>query len=275
MLRGYRSIFLALVGWLILAAAPTLNSGSKAEEKQALQRVEQAPGSIMSSKSKISSATATEEYQDPCKSGEGGSRSDICAQWTAANAATESSNWAFWSMLVSIIGAIGIVIALYLTIDSNRIARSTAKHQLRAYVGVDRFEIMDAPGVRFYAIKIIFRNCGQTPAYIKSAKAASYLGRFPVLDPRSDGPEIEDYPHFSPIINPGCCARITTAVVSDDDWDAFRMAGEGAALFFYGRIDYSDIFDRPQSIQYSYRTYWEARNLPEDIDVCLTGNKST
>lgn len=49
----------------------------------------------------------------PCKYGEKQLDSDLCAQWYAAKGATDGAAYAFWGMLVGLVGTVLIIVSLY------------------------------------------------------------------------------------------------------------------------------------------------------------------
>lgn len=169
MLRGYRSIVVAVAGLALLAAAPAPNEGGNANKSQPAPAGDRALERTAGPPAKQSEP---DEYQAPCRDGEYDNRSDLCAQWYAARAARDAANWAWWSLFVGIVGAVGIVFALVLTVESNRIARDTARRQLRAYLDFDNITLglatdqrPAAEGTKRARIAIKVHNFGQTPAY--------------------------------------------------------------------------------------------------------------
>jgi hypothetical protein len=61
-------------------------------------------------------------YQKPCGKAEDKPYSDLCAQWTAANAAEKSAFWAVWGVFASAAGLIGLLISLFLTMRATNLA---------------------------------------------------------------------------------------------------------------------------------------------------------
>lgn len=110
----------------------------------------------------------------PCLNPVGQNESDLCAQYRAANAADESARWAklqFWLSLIGTMGLIGTIIltvrATNAAIQANRISHETAARQLRAYVFSPRLEWeirTNLPQEGFHiVIWSAWQNMGQTP----------------------------------------------------------------------------------------------------------------
>jgi hypothetical protein len=115
------------------------------------------------------------EYREPCREPKGSSESELCAQWRAANAGENSAFWAQWSFWVSGLSAAGILAALILTINSNKIARSAlsvsstnTQKELRAYIynmgNSWSFVTIVESGIAYWRGSAVWQNLGNTPA---------------------------------------------------------------------------------------------------------------
>jgi hypothetical protein len=167
--RGYRCIILAALGWLILAASPAPDNSTKPEQSAPAKSVQHSLDTIARAQDEIAEAAKPGEYEQPCPDGKRNYKSDLCAQWYAANAARDAADWAYWSLAVSILGTIGIGVALGLTIQSNRIAVNTARLQLRCYMSPEKVRVKWYDETFDNDIKILrcsvtMWNRGQTPA---------------------------------------------------------------------------------------------------------------
>jgi hypothetical protein len=245
MSRGYWSIILAAFGWLILAAAQAPNNEAQTKQADPGRQAEQSLRSIAASQNRIAEASDTGEYQQPCDEAEPNNSSDLCAQWYAAHAARDAADWAGWALAVGLAGAAGIVLALLLTVDSNRIARVTAKRQLRAYVGLDAFEIEfnqgkdgKVVGGRF---KIAWTNAGQTPAtgVRDDAHWQCFDGEIPA---DFDFPDSAAIAHVgSTVLGPGQeFATHCPDLLSLADFAA--VAAKEKRLYIWAWVDYTDAF---------------------------------
>ena len=55
------------------------------------------------------------EYQRPCGQGDDNRNSDLCAQWKAAEGASEAAYWARWQVWLALAGTIGLFVTIYYT----------------------------------------------------------------------------------------------------------------------------------------------------------------
>jgi hypothetical protein len=62
------------------------------------------------------------EYNPPCPKGQDDRRSDLCAQWKAADSAADGAFWSKLQAYLSGAGIIGLLYSLYLTREATRIA---------------------------------------------------------------------------------------------------------------------------------------------------------
>ena len=137
------------------------------------------------------------EYRRPCEQSKGRDESELCAQWLAAKAGEDSALYAKWSVGIGIFGLFGLFASLYYTrkavetaTDANkdadealaiarqnanaaaelaRIAETTARHDLRAYVdfehvGLARDSAKDTEDREWAGLAVALRNFGKTPA---------------------------------------------------------------------------------------------------------------
>lgn len=272
--RGYWGPFVAAFGWLILTAA-TQAPGNDTSAKQgaAAQRIEQSLSSIANAQNEIAASTNSGEYQQPCDDGEDNNRSDLCAQWHAARAARDAADWAAWSFAVGALGAIGIVIALLLTVDSNRIARETAKRQLRAYVALREAHIDPLVDGQRLAAKVIFVNAGQTPAH--KLKLWARIGFLPVNPPESEFGMEAAVPYQSEgSLGPN--QPFTAMVKMDWEWRESATAAVQAgthAIFVHGKVTYEDVFGKSQEA--GFRFMHNAEAASGILIQCSAGNVET
>jgi hypothetical protein len=273
--RGYRHFVFALVGWLSLAAVAPDNRG-QTKDSQAAANIQRPLESIASAQNKIATATDTGEYQKPCKDGQANDQSDLCAQWYAARAARDAATWTYWGTLVSIAGAVGIVLALYLTVDSNRIARSSARRELRAYITFSKFSPTVGEGETRMQLEWI--NRGQTPARhanssvdwiaLDSRLPADF--DFPPPDPADD----DDGPmNVGPgqILFATCDRRMPHQLIAD-------VSEEKKRVYIWGAVDYVDAFGSNRRTEIAarmsaehlggleYGTRWTALHRHNGID---------
>jgi hypothetical protein len=168
MVKGYSRVLIA-VGVLALASAN--HADAKSGERRA-----DTQSSIASSLNQIASASEQQtelakspnQQAEPCQPGDDRRYSDLCAQWKAADAASDSAWWAWAAGLSAVISTMAVLAAIRLAYQANQIARDTAKRQLRAYVFLNRIicrEEIDGQGKPgLYSFIAEWKNFGQTPA---------------------------------------------------------------------------------------------------------------
>lgn len=214
MLRGYRCIIFAVVGWLALAgqapSAERVSSPAPAPKEQAQQSTQNGSG-----KPKSLSVTIVESAEQAKASERGQAESrqhdarDLDAQIRAADAAEEQVFPSWLGAILSFAGTALIIWTLYETrsanalsrrefararIESrkayaearraNEIAQDTAAKQLRPYLYImgDDDSAVDRPFVRNERLPISFKNYGQTPALNVCIFIASDLVKRPIGD---------------------------------------------------------------------------------------------
>lgn len=246
-------------------------------------------------------ASTPDRVERACRGAEGAAFYECVAEQVAAsredqrseydlNAQNQMADWAFWMMAVSAV-TMGIAAwALWYvkgTLDETRamaaqategtraaqsavdVTDMSAKRQLRAYLGVEKIEPIDAQGM--FAARAVFMNNGQTPAYIKSVKTRHWLGPFPTLNPHESGPPLKNTFHLKPIINPGRSGKISFPLIEGEELEKLS-SGEDFAYYVYGRIEYADVFDRSLWLTFAYRILWSTRELEDGILPCVQGN---
>lgn len=165
MSNSYRFILIAF-GLVLFCTNHAYGKGGK-ETEQANQSTEQSLQNISSRyDEQAERAKRTEQDEGPCGQRKYGSNADLCAQWKAADAASDSARWAWLGALVGVGSLAGVLVALGLAFHSNWIARDTAKSQLRPYVHSKQvdWQLRSDRGQQYIDFKIRFVNSGQTPA---------------------------------------------------------------------------------------------------------------
>ncbi|MFY8093375.1 MAG: hypothetical protein ACOVN0_07835 [Niveispirillum sp.] len=126
-----------------------------------------------------------DETSKPCVSGQDNRKSDLCAQWKAADAAYNSAIFAFWSLLISIFGFFGLILTLFYTrkssiasIEASRAALDSVKVmrvQERPWIVFKTYKCIQftngcISGVKYDSgliSSIVFTNIGKRPAQVK------------------------------------------------------------------------------------------------------------
>lgn len=204
------------------------------------------------------------EASDPgCEEGHDDRKSDLCAQWKAADAAAESANVArvqLW--LGTIIGALTLFAAAAAAVYAGRAAKHTARSvavteemgraQTRAYIDAIMAKIHD--DTESISVRVTLRNEGQTPA-----KAIVLFGTTQVVDVRL---AIEPAPFASlreghawgPLRSGG---ELTVPITCDGTtrhYNAVESAHGPLSIRAFGRVRYITIFDETYETEFSFHT---------------------
>ncbi|MEO5493085.1 MAG: hypothetical protein ABIR08_03560 [Sphingomonas sp.] len=130
----YRCVILAAFGWLILAAGPTPDKTGQPQQPQSASKAERDLDAIANAQGTLAKASDTGEYQRPCADNEKNGKSDLCAQWHAANAGRDAADWAFWALWIGGASAIGLIVTLifnYLAWQQGRVGREDTRRAIR------------------------------------------------------------------------------------------------------------------------------------------------
>ena len=133
MFRGSRGIVLVL-GWLILAASPLANHPNDPEKGNVSADASQSSIEIGRAQQRIAKRADPSEHQKPCADSKDDTKSDLCAQWYSARAAGETAKWSFWSIVVSGVGTLGLLVTIifnYLAWEQARESREDTNRAIR------------------------------------------------------------------------------------------------------------------------------------------------
>ena len=162
MLRGYRSIgFAALVAAIILAFGLGLYVSGLWPDQQPAQNSVQSQQSSPQNNTPDASPLNSIQKDWGCPIGKEERQSDLCAQWKAADAASNAAKYALWTLIMTALGTGLLVWTLAET-------RSNSRRELRAYVRYEPIEksckiVAGEP----FLLPLNIVNYGHTPA-IKS-----------------------------------------------------------------------------------------------------------
>lgn len=244
-------------------------------QSERYQSYRYAPGDPQAARATLADKSKPPEYRSPCQKPEGETESDLCAQWKAARAAEVGALWTKVGSVIGIFSALGIVVALVLTIDSNRIARDTAKRQLRPYIGVEPHGINEVEDENC-RVPIDITNRGQTPAH-----NILVFSRFTISsDPRAFDPAEQggygvaaerENTTLGPSENRFVYSYFSDAFAAPY-WD--KIAAREMAIIHYGYISYSDNFGETHETHYAF--YHHGQELSDLTSLrCRFGNHST
>jgi hypothetical protein len=110
------------------------------------------------------------EKKEPCISPTGSDESELCAQWRAVDAAERSAQYAWWQMVISIVGILGLAITLWFNkqaiisaYTSSSEARRLGEAQVRCYVSIETCTFYMTP-FGWPSVSLHIKNSGQSPA---------------------------------------------------------------------------------------------------------------
>lgn len=209
----------------------------------------------------------------PCNKPQSETESDLCAQWRAAKAAERSADWTACGFWATLTGMALLTWQIMLTREAvkdtgdatkamnrqNEIAENTARHQLRAYVGIgdkgttivkrpDWDSPDDGP---HYKISIAIKNFGQTPAKNVRISIAHQMGVFP-----ADIPDFPDLGQHRAIfdISPADQSTQIDMLIMPDEFQQ-QILDSRAALYYFVSVHYDDIFGFPHSLRLGLRSF--------------------
>ena len=156
-------ILTACAGMMLLADSNASANADSNKKTPASERIAESLDAISRTQIEAVKSYQSDLNQPPCENGKEQSKSELCAQWRAADAASEAAEWAKWSVVAGIIGLVGVLYTLMLTRRSTKAAIQTLSIQIaanRPIVNLSRISVArnDAPpeGV---ALRL---NCGWT-----------------------------------------------------------------------------------------------------------------
>jgi hypothetical protein len=255
-----------LIVFALALSAANHSNGEGASEKQGAQRTVAASFQNISASYDQASerAQSAEKEEAKCGPEKYASSTDLCAQWKAADAASDSAWWAWASGLVGFGSLLGVIVALGIALNSNWIARDTAKRQLRAYLTVEPGGVSEAVG-GMHQVPIDLINNGQTPAY-DLEQGGDFLvitGDPRHFDPGTDGRLSE--------LDPEDCVASTDAVLGPNTnrftyayleealpkpfWQ--KIYAKEAAIIHYGFFRYKDVFGERHQTNFAFYHWGE------------------
>jgi hypothetical protein len=186
--RGCRFIILAIAGLILIGAAKPPKEAAKSEQGKEQRKISNTLEDIAAT---LKDAQKPDQATKPCDPKKPNRNSDLCAQWKAADAATDAAQaawWQFWLGAVGLIlGAVTMMAAIAAAFFAKRAAdetkrtadtavdalnhdRDSTKAEIQPYVFAERIELTRSQTDPHRAsITAIFKNYGATPAlYVES-----------------------------------------------------------------------------------------------------------
>ena len=230
--------------WLFFIAAGLVLCGAKPPQ-------EQPNGQANTQPTEQAAAQAYTPYSgynpDPCYQAKNHDTADLCAQWRAsvaaektAHEARRATNWTIVATLLSAMSLGAVAYALYLTVESNRIARDTSSAQLRPYIHASLIEWTKRGhgGESFIDFQVKFMNAGQTPAKDLQLAAVTFFtenGAEPPIVKMKLEPTSQKQP-----LGPGCDILTAARSIASDDLNEVWLGKK--RLFIAGIAQYQDNF---------------------------------
>lgn len=204
---GKVGILLALA-WLILGASLPQGQGSK-EDRQAEQAI---ANSLENVATAIERGNEPPSYNPDCPKGADDRRSDLCAQWKAADAAHEAASWASWTWYLLLVGTVIGAATLGAAAAAAYFAKKAADHtetgavaatntlaharevsetQLRPYVFFGDAKLT-LPLTNASEVIMPIKNHGLTPAFNLQVGMGVHSVKFPIGD-QSREIEVDDW----------------------------------------------------------------------------------
>lgn len=274
--RGYLCIVLAAVGWLALTGA-NLKPAAQPEQSKVDGGVGDAAANVAAQYDKLPKRPESSPERQPCGPRQYQSKDDLCAQWKAADAAADAAGWAKWGTWISGVGLIAVAIAIFLTIQFNRIARDTAKRQLRAYMSIEPKGILEAGDDGIAQAVVFMHNTGQTPAY-----NVQLFSWFKVVDdplafsPKDDDPKEKprDYERDSSIAS-GSGSHVYCGMAFSPTKAAMTaVSKKQMAIIQYGVVTYDDTFGDAHETFFAHY-HWGEELSDANAKHCRFGNHAT
>ena len=248
MLRGYRFLLTAL--GLALSCANHAYAKGSGEQPSAHQPKEASHEHTASRYDEAAKGAERADQQEaPCGPKQYGSNADLCAQWKAADAASDSAWWAWVAAVSTIISTAAVLVAIGLTYQANAIARDTAKRELRAYVfpsGLTLdWQISLKDGAQSAKIAVKMANSGGSPTrnlqiVVMHSVDLNVLKQFESVN--GNGPSSILGPRES-VMSPEILIPIS---------DTIRYFKEDIPIYIYGGFFYEDVFRVKRETRFCY-----------------------
>lgn len=165
-----------------MAAAPQPSPKAPVEQPRAQQKGSQRAVPSATPTHNANSVIEAPALKRPCRDGEDNRNSELCAQWKAAEAASDAAWWAMLGTVVAAAGTLGLYWQIYLTRkavedtsyataamrEANEISRSGIMWSHRAWIAGCGFKLSSngttADGSKRIFIQPRYKNISDTPA---------------------------------------------------------------------------------------------------------------
>jgi len=159
--------------------------------------------------------------------------------------------------------------------------KESAQQQLGAYLGVSEGHIVSHDGGNTFVVEISIKNSGQTPAY-----QVTHCIDADVRDRLSRAAEPFPLPAKRPqewVMAPGATWKLAKDIAIGGPSGASSVAKQ-RDIFTWGRVDYFDVFDKPQYLLFRFRSNEQVKRIYNgtvmvtvgwEFDPCEEGNTSS
>lgn len=222
---------------LFLAASP-VPSSSSAPPVSAQHKTERSAKPLRVEVTGPVKPATPPKKEPPCGSSQYQSNDDLCAQWKAADAASDAARYAFWALIISGLGTSLLIWTLWET-------REISRRELRAYLRVEPTGEGIVQPDKKICLPFHIINYGNTPA-INCCVQSSVVVRGPDWDWTKEPKNIEklqDAPSIT--IHPDSPSLIKLEMDAPLPRDIHKAILEGRAVVFgRGEVSYQDMFRR-------------------------------
>jgi hypothetical protein len=266
----YRSAFAALIGLALVGAGNAPEPTAKPERQKAAATKTKTPPSAMLDATEFTKPVVPTEYYQPCGQKRSKDNSDLCAQWSAAEAAGKAANWAWWQLWLSLAGVFGLGLTLWFNFHALKlaerasngtkdalaiaernaeaadklsdIANESMERQLRAYVNagnpLSSQHYDPAKSEYWWSFYELMTNFGSTPAHDVLSQLWHEIR--PDELPADFSFDKNDPNTITAVIGPLGTLRTAKANISADQ---ARQIYEGSLYFYlWGWVVYRDVF---------------------------------
>lgn len=232
----------------------------------------------------ISQSVQRPKEKEPCDEQRGRDESELCASWRSADAGEQAATWAWWQLILSLAGVMGLGATLWFNLEAWRqarasetdtdkalavaernadaaselviVSRDNARKQLRAYVDFEAVEFVEWPlveggyaGYRGFLISV--KNYGATP-FLSGRRVFRYLWQTPNEPPRP----ITEYRDDMAGIAPSDFAHVNDQIaLNQSQW---RLVRAGVASILLSLvIEYQDAFGDTHHVSADFQTRGE------------------
>lgn len=249
--RSYWCVLITFVGVALAGASPPNQNANQANT-----------GSNQTDANAATYQPYPKRNEEACYKASNHDAADLCAQWSAADAAKDTAGLTYWGNWIAGVGAtlsflsvILVLIALRQGRRANEIAQEGTYRDLRAYLSAEVISTGVASDI--LSGEVIIKNAGQTPAALRVFVRA-WVGPHPTNHPVAVGPEPEEEPHHHPYINRGGFERVSWFYAAED-WGADQIKkvadpdDSDWAIMVYGFVEFTDFMRRDRVLHFSYR----------------------